>query len=58
MKIEIIKKRLLKQKYHFRIVAKNGRTLASSENYNNLDDVLSAIDSIKFDIVKAEIVYK
>lgn len=36
--IEILRSRLLKQKYHFRFVAPNGKILASSERYNNLID--------------------
>jgi uncharacterized protein YegP (UPF0339 family) len=55
MTIEIIKKKWLKQKFHFRIVARNGRVLCTSENYNNLGDVLSAIDSIKYEIPNAQL---
>ena len=33
MKIQIRKNPKVKQKWHFRIVAPNGRILASSENY-------------------------
>jgi len=46
MKIEIIRTKLLRQKYHFRIVASNGRVLASSEKYYNLQDCIDAAISI------------
>lgn len=56
MKIVIIKKGWLRQKYHFCIVSSNGRILCTSENYYNLADVRSAIESIRFEVPNAQIV--
>ena len=58
MKIVIIKKRWLKQRYHFRIVASNGRILASSEGYRKQADCLSAAESIQKEIPNAIIYFK
>ena len=44
MKIKITKKGWLKQKYHFVIIAKNGKVIAVSENYNNLADCKSTAE--------------
>jgi uncharacterized protein YegP (UPF0339 family) len=58
MKIVIIKKWWLKQKYHFRIVARNGKILASSEGYYNQDDCVDAAESIQKEIPNAIIHFK
>jgi len=58
MKIVIIKKWWLKQKYHFRIVAGNGKILASSEGYYNLDDCVDAAESIQKEIHNAKILFR
>lgn len=50
MKIIIKRKGWLRQKWHFCIVARNGQTLASSENYYNLVDCESAISTIQREI--------
>jgi len=42
MKIFIVKKGWLKQKYHFVIKANNGKTIASSEKYYNHKDCYEA----------------
>ena len=47
MKIEIIRNGFFKQKWSFRIVAKNGKILASSEKYHNRVDMVTAIDIIQ-----------
>jgi uncharacterized protein YegP (UPF0339 family) len=56
MKIEIIKKGWLRQKWHFRIVARNGKTLAASENYHNRQDLADTLISLQKDLPNAEIV--
>ena len=58
MKIVIIKKWWLKQKYHFRIIAKNGKILASSEGYYNQDDCVDAAESIQKEITNAKIFFQ
>jgi uncharacterized protein YegP (UPF0339 family) len=50
MKIVIKRNGWLRQKWHFCIVAQNGRTLASSGNYYNLVDCESAISTILTEI--------
>ena len=50
MKIIFKRKGWLRQKWHFCIVAKNGRTLASSERYYNLVDCESASSTIQREI--------
>ena len=47
MKIEIIRNGLFKQKWSFRILANNGKILASSEKYANRVDMVAAIDIIQ-----------
>lgn len=47
MKIEIIRNGFFRQKWSFRIVAKNGKILASSEKYANRADMVKAIDIIQ-----------
>jgi uncharacterized protein YegP (UPF0339 family) len=47
MKIVITRNGLFKQKWSFKIVSKNGKTLAHSEKYNNRVDMVSAIDLIQ-----------
>jgi len=42
MKIFIVKKGWLKQKYHFVIKANNGKIIASSEKYYNHKDCYDA----------------
>ena len=50
MKIVIVTKGWLRQKYHFCIVASNGRILATSENYYNKTDCISAAESIQREV--------
>jgi len=47
MKIEIIRNGFFKQKWSFRIVAKNGDILAISEKYANRVDMVAVIDIIQ-----------
>lgn len=47
MKIEIIRNGFFRQKWSFRIVAKNGEILAISEKYANRVDMVAAIDIIQ-----------
>ena len=56
MKIEIIRNGFFRQKWSFRIVAKNGKILASSEKYNNRVDMVAAIDIIQKGALNCEIV--
>lgn len=58
MIIEIIKKGWLKQKYHSRIVANNGKILFWSEPQYNKIDLEQMIDNVKRDLSTAKIVYK
>lgn len=56
MKIEIIRNGLFKQKWSFRILAKNGKILASSEKYANHIDMIAAIDIIQKGVKDCEII--
>lgn len=56
MKIEIIKSGWLHQKWRFRIKARNGQVLATSESYHNFSDMIKTIHSIQYSIRRAEIV--
>lgn len=56
MKIEIVKKGWLKQKFHFRIKAKNGKILASSEGYYNRQDLADTLITLMRELPNAEIV--
>lgn len=46
------------QKYFWRIVASNSKTLATSEMYNNKADAMSAAQSVKANAATAQIVDK
>ena len=50
MKIVIKKTFGLRQKFHFVIVAKNGKILATSEKYVNHSDCLAAAELIQREI--------
>jgi len=58
MKIEIIRNGFFKQKWSFRIKAKNGKILASSEKYHNKADVYAAIALIQDNAKDCEIINK
>jgi len=58
MKIVIEYKGWFRQKWSFKIVARNGRTLCSSEKYHNRGDLVTAIDSIQRQIGTAAIINK
>ena len=48
MRFELIRSRIpRRQRWRWRIVATNGRTLASSEAYTNRGDCLDAIDIVR-----------
>lgn len=55
LKFEIVKRWWMLKPYHFRIIAQNGRILASSQKYYNLSDVRDAIDLIKTDSYNAPV---
>jgi uncharacterized protein YegP (UPF0339 family) len=55
MKI-LIKKSMFRQKYHFTVVASNGKVIAVSENYYNLKDLYDTVKLLQKDLSKAEIV--
>jgi uncharacterized protein YegP (UPF0339 family) len=55
MKIKITKHGWLRQKWHFSIVANNGKTVAQSENYRNYDDMMDTIQLLKKECATARI---
>jgi len=55
LKFKIIKRWWMLKKYHFRIVAANGKILASSQKYYNLCDVRDAINLIKTNSANAPV---
>ena len=58
MKISIIKKGWLRQKYHARIVDTNTQTTWVSENHTNLKDLEEMIAHTKKELSKAIVVYE
>lgn len=47
MKIEIFRRRgLLGKKWYFRLIARNGEIVASSESYHNLKDAQDTVGNI------------
>lgn len=56
MKIEIIRNGFFRQKWSFRILAKNGKILATSEKYANRVDMVAAIDIIQKGALGCEII--
>lgn len=44
------------KKYRFRLVAKNGQIIATSEGYNSKRGCKNGIESVKRNAVKAELV--
>lgn len=57
MKIEIIKKGWLKQKFHARIIHQNGNILFWSEPQVHLIDLEQMIENLKKNFSKAIVVY-
>lgn len=55
MKIVIKKTGWLKEKYHFNVVSKNGKVVATSEKYYNLIDCNDTIKLIQSQIPTAVI---
>ena len=53
MKFEIHKSASINQPYYWRIVASNGRVLASSETYVNKNDAITAAQSVRSDAATA-----
>jgi hypothetical protein len=43
-RVEIVTRRLLKQKWYARFIADNGRVLARTEHYHNLEDLESMLE--------------
>lgn len=58
MKFEIRRNGFFKQKWSFRIIAKNGKILASSEKYYNRIDMVHAIEIIQNGAKDCEIINK
>lgn len=56
MQFQISRSTSSQQPYYFKIVASNGRILASSETYVNKADAKSAIDLIKTHCSSASVV--
>ena len=54
--IEIVKNKLVHQKYHFRYIDDESNILAWSENYHNRKDCEDAVELIKTGINAAEII--
>lgn len=55
MKIEIVKGPSKVQPYYWRIVASNGKTLATSETYHRLRDAQSAALSVRQEFSQSSI---
>jgi len=58
MKIKITKRWWLRQRWHFTIIAKNGKKLAQSENYNNRKDCLDTIYLLQKELSNSRIVFE
>jgi uncharacterized protein YegP (UPF0339 family) len=58
MKIVIERKGWFKQKWRFKIVSRNGRTLCASEKYYNRVDLMNAVDSIRREVGTSAIINK
>jgi uncharacterized protein YegP (UPF0339 family) len=56
MKIVITRKGIFKQKWSFKLVARNGKILANSEKYNNHVDMVNAIDIIRNEIATCTVI--
>ena len=58
MKFEIYRSGIIFREWRFRIVARNGRILASSEGYKNFGDAENAVWLIKHECASAPVVEK
>jgi len=56
MKIVIENKGWFRQKWSFKIFARNGRTLCSSEKYHNRVDLMNAVQSIRLEVGNAPVI--
>jgi uncharacterized protein YegP (UPF0339 family) len=58
VKFEILKSNSYSQPYYWRIVARNGQVLATSETYTSKQGCLDAISAVKREAATAEVIDK